>query len=90
MADNADERQIRALVENWAKAVREQDMAGVLARHAEDIVMFDVPPPVRSKGIAAYEKTWDLFFANSPGGEGAFDLSELELQAGDRSHSATR
>jgi uncharacterized protein (TIGR02246 family) len=83
MADNADERQIRALVENWAKAVREQDMAGVLARHTEDIVMFDVPPPVRSKGIAAYEKTWDLFFANSPGGEGAFDLSELEIQAGD-------
>ena len=40
-----DEEQIRDLIERWATAVHAGDMAGVLAGHAEGIVMFDVPPP---------------------------------------------
>ena len=47
MASNSHskETQIRKLVENWAKAVREGNMQGVLAHHTDDVVMFDVPPP---------------------------------------------
>jgi ketosteroid isomerase-like protein len=45
------------LVENWAKAAREKDMAGVLANHADDMVMFDVPLPLQSRGIDDYKKT---------------------------------
>jgi ketosteroid isomerase-like protein len=83
MADNnhSNETQIRKLVENWAKAVRDGDMQGVLAHHADDIVTFDVPPPLQSKGMAEYKKTWDLFFQYSPGGEGSFDLVELKINA---------
>jgi ketosteroid isomerase-like protein len=33
---------------------------GILANHSPDISMFDVPPPVQSKGIEAYKKTWIL------------------------------
>ena len=29
--------------------------------------MFDVPPPVQAKGIEAYKKTWDVFFASGLG-----------------------
>jgi ketosteroid isomerase-like protein len=79
----SNEVQIRKLVKDWAKAAREQDMAGVLAHHANDIVMFDVPLPVRSKGIAAYKKTWDLFFSSNPDGGCAFDIVELNIAAGD-------
>jgi hypothetical protein len=28
----------------------------VLAHHADDVVMFDVPPPLQSKGMAEYKK----------------------------------
>ncbi len=73
------ETQIRTLVEDWAKAVRAKDIQGATAHHADDIVMFDVPLPLQSKGIEAYKKTWELFFSQSPGGEGAFDLMELEI-----------
>jgi ketosteroid isomerase-like protein len=55
-------------------------MEGVLAHHAADIVMFDVPPPVQLKGIDAYRKSWELFFAHQGKG-GAFDLNELEIAA---------
>lgn len=79
----SDETEIRTLIENWARAVRDADLAGILAHHADDIVMFDVPPPVQSRGMDAYKSTWDLFFRYSPGGEGSFDLSELEITASD-------
>ena len=48
MTDSAmtqDEARIRELIEGWARAVHEGDLPRVLADHAEDIVMFDVPPP---------------------------------------------
>ncbi len=76
-----NEFQIRELVENWARAVRNEDMDGVLAHHADDIVMFDVPPPLQSRGIDAYKKTWELFFSFQ--GKGVFDLSDLEITASD-------
>lgn len=82
MTEN-NESQIRRLVENWADAVRAQDMNGVLARHTDDIVMFDVPVPLQCRGIEEYRKTWELFFANSPGGPGSFDLAELQITAGE-------
>ncbi len=49
MTNETNEIQIRTLIETWAKAVRERDINGILAHHARDIVMFDVPPPFQSK-----------------------------------------
>jgi ketosteroid isomerase-like protein len=57
-----DEATIRGIVENWSRAVRSKNMNGILADHSPDVLMFDVPPPLQSKGIEAYKKTWDLFF----------------------------
>ena len=59
-----DETRIRTLIEQWAEAVHAGDMDAVLADHADDIVMFDVPPPHDGvRGLAAYRETWPPFFA---------------------------
>jgi len=80
MAD--DESQIRQLIERWARAVHEGDMAGVLADHASDIVMFDVPPPHDGvRGIDAYRVTWPSFFAWQRSGA-VFEIVELDVTAG--------
>jgi ketosteroid isomerase-like protein len=79
MATNANETQIRKLIENWAQAVRDVDMDRILAHHADDVLMFDVPPPLQCKGIKAYKETWDLFFRFNSGGEGSIDLEELNI-----------
>ncbi|MEZ0470745.1 YybH family protein [Luteimonas salinilitoris] len=76
-----NDHQIRALIEGWAKSVRAKDMDGVLANHADDIVMFDVPMPLQSRGMEEYRKTWELFFDHSPGGAGSFDVTELRIVA---------
>jgi ketosteroid isomerase-like protein len=74
--------EIRSLIETWADAVRRHDLPAILAHHAEDIVMFDVPPPLQSRGMAEYRKTWDLFFTYHRPGQ-AFDIEELQIFAGD-------
>ena len=50
---SGDETEIRDLIEAWAWAVRDGDMAAILANHTDDMVMFDVPVPLQSKGMAA-------------------------------------
>jgi uncharacterized protein (TIGR02246 family) len=76
------ESQIRALIEAWAAAVRRHDYPGVLAHHEPDIVMFDVPPPLQSRGMDEYRKTWDLFFRYHTPGQ-TFDIEELAITAGE-------
>ena len=75
------ERQIRAVIDAWADAVRRHDLPGILAHHQPDIVMFDVPPPLQSRGLDAYRKTWDLFFRYHQPSQ-AFDIEELAITAG--------
>lgn len=81
MAD--DEAQIRQLIERWTRAVRSGDPDRVVADHAEDIVMYDVPPPYQGViGIEAYARTWPPFFAWQAAGA-TFELAELDITAGD-------
>ncbi len=78
-----DESDIRALIERWAKAVHAGDMEGVLADHADDIVMFDVPPPESGvRGIDAYRETWPPFFEWQKRGA-LFEIVSLEVITGD-------
>ena len=77
-----DEQQIRDLVTRWAEAVHGGDLEGVLADHAEDIVMFDVPPPHDGvRGLDAYRETWPGFFEWQARGA-SFDIVSLEVTAG--------
>ena len=76
-----DEKEIRALIERWAKAVHLGDMDAVLADHTEDIVMFDVPPPNEVRGKAAYRDTWPPFFDYLRQGA-LFEIVSLDVTAG--------
>ena len=77
-----DEQLIRRLIEEWATAVHSGDMAGVLADHARDIVMFDVPPPEQGvRGLDAYRETWPGFFEWQASGA-VFDIESLDVTAG--------
>jgi ketosteroid isomerase-like protein len=75
------ESEIKTVIEAWADAVRRHDLPGILAHHEQDIVMFDVPPPLQSRGIDEYRKTWDLFFRYHQPSQ-AFDIEELAITAG--------
>lgn len=75
--------EIRTLIREWAEAVHSGDMDTVLADHADDIVMFDVPPPDDGvRGIRDYEETWPPFFRWQAGGA-RFEIVELNVEAGE-------
>jgi uncharacterized protein (TIGR02246 family) len=80
MTGTDDEAAIRALIERWARAVHAGEMEAVLADHAEDIVMFDVPPPNEVRGMAAYRETWPPFFEYQK--RAVFEIDTLEMVAG--------
>ena len=77
-----DRAEIRDLIENWARAVRSKNLDGILADHSPEMLMFDVPPPIQSKGLEAYQKTWDVFFSWSQD-SGVFNIEEMDITAGD-------
>ncbi|GAB3998760.1 YybH family protein [Nocardioides marmoraquaticus] len=81
-SDDTSEDEVRPLVLAWAAAVHEGDLERVLADHADDLVMFDVPPPERGvRGLAAYAETWPPFFAWQASGAD-FEVEELHVDAG--------
>jgi uncharacterized protein (TIGR02246 family) len=78
-----DEVRIRDLIERWAQAVHEGDLPQVLADHADDIVMFDVPPPEDGvRGLDEYTETWPPFFQWQASGA-MFEIVRLDVTAGE-------
>ena len=78
-----NEQQIRNLIEQWAEAVHAGDLDAVLADHAPDIVMYDVPPPYDGvRGIQAYRDTWPGFFEFQTRGA-SFEIVSLDVTAGE-------
>src|ERR1700753_2576997 len=77
-----DEQQIRDLIERRAAPVDDGDLPVVLADHAPDIVMFDVPPPEQGvRGIEAYRATWPGFFDWQASGA-RVEIDALDVTAG--------
>ncbi len=75
-----DEQQIELLLQDWAYATRTGLQDKILANHAEDVIIFDVLPPLKYEGIVAYKKSWDEWQPESVG-VGKFDLHELKITA---------
>jgi uncharacterized protein (TIGR02246 family) len=76
-----DEAEIHSLIERWARAVREENRAAIREDHDPDMLMFDVPPPLVSRGLDAYMATWEVFFprAEKPV---AFSLYDVKVTCG--------
>ncbi len=81
LSQSDDEAAVRAIIENWAAAVRRKDIDAILATHSRDILMFDVPPPFRSRGIDEYRSTWDTFYSAATDPV-VFEIEEMEVTAG--------
>jgi len=81
-SSSRDEVEILALIERWAQAVRSENRAGIRENHDADMLMFDVPPPLLSRGSDVYMATWETFFAFAERPV-AFDFHDIEITAGE-------
>ena len=73
-----DETLIRQRVEDWAKAIRAQDIDGVIALYAPDVASFDITPPLRFVGVDRKRRAWKESFAAFPGGIG-YEVRDLNV-----------
>jgi ketosteroid isomerase-like protein len=74
--------QVRKVIRQWEKAIQAGEMGHILANHTRDVLMFDVPEPLESKGIAKYQKTWELFFRYGSPAADVFVIENLKITAG--------
>ena len=68
---------ISGLLHAWADRTALGQVDAILQDHAPDAVIFDVMPPLRYDGTAAYRATWDDW---QPQTEGAFTFRLEDLQ----------
>jgi uncharacterized protein (TIGR02246 family) len=78
---STDEMQIKALIDRWAKAVRDENRPAIRADHDPNMLMFDVPPPFVSRGLDAYMATWEEFLSCSDKPV-VFDFHDVNVTAG--------
>jgi uncharacterized protein (TIGR02246 family) len=57
------EIEIRQIVGEWAAAVRAKDADALVKNYADDSVVFDLMPPLQSKGVENYRRNFEGFFS---------------------------
>ncbi|HVG50496.1 MAG TPA: nuclear transport factor 2 family protein [Xanthobacteraceae bacterium] len=80
MAEVSHDRAIKAAIVEWTKAIRSKDATKALRHFSEDVVAFDLAPPLKiagkdPEGLQAWFDTWD--------GPIQFEVSDLHIDAND-------
>jgi ketosteroid isomerase-like protein len=78
---SAAEIEVRAVIEAWAAATRQNRTGDVLKNHVSDLVIFDVLPPMKYESAESYRRSWDGWQPETQG-EAKFDLENLSVTAG--------
>jgi uncharacterized protein (TIGR02246 family) len=77
-----DEAKIRALIDDWAKAVRAKDVDGVMSHYAAEVVTFDLAPPLQCTGADALKASLEAWFPTFRGPVG-YEIRDLSITTGD-------
>jgi uncharacterized protein (TIGR02246 family) len=62
-ADDAAAKEIRGWLERWTKAFTTKDADLIMALYAEDVIAYDLVPPLQYTGKAAYRADYQQFFS---------------------------
>ncbi|HYR83714.1 MAG TPA: SgcJ/EcaC family oxidoreductase [Terriglobia bacterium] len=73
---------IRALIDDWVKAIRARDVNGSLANFAPDVVSFDLIDPLRYVGSDSVRTRLEAWFSSFQGTIG-YDVRDLNIIASD-------
>lgn len=80
MTEQSAEAEIRRHFADWAKAVQEQDLRGLLAHYAPDVVAYDAILALRFEGLEAYRRHWEACLEMCQGPH-LFEFHDLVVEA---------
>jgi len=64
-----DEAEIKRVIEGGVEAIRARDIDGVMSIYAQEVVSFDIVPPLRYLGADAFRKRWGRGVLVVPGSD---------------------
>jgi uncharacterized protein (TIGR02246 family) len=76
------EREIHAVMDNLANAIRAKDVDALMAHYAPDVLTFDLLPPLQYQGADAIRKRVSQWFSSFQGSIG-LEMRHLSITAGD-------
>jgi uncharacterized protein (TIGR02246 family) len=77
-----NEAAIRELIDRFAKAIRAKDVNGVMSAFAQNIVSFDIVPPLQAVGAEVFVKHWQELFELYPN-QIHVEFPDVSVTAGD-------
>lgn len=78
---SATEAEIRAVIDGWAEATRNQDLDAIMAYHAPEVRTFDCHSVVQFRGAESYRAFYAACLAHMQG-KMDFDIGDLDIAAG--------
>jgi ketosteroid isomerase-like protein len=73
---------LRNRIADLAQAIRDKDIERLMAFYAPDVLVFDVLPPLDTRGVGAYRQNFERWFA-SVEGPLSFEFKDLRVVPGE-------
>ena len=77
-----DEAAIQGLLDDCTRSLRNKNIEGVMSIYAQEVVSFDIVPPLRYMGADAFRKRWEEVFSSFQGPIG-YEIHDLSITVGD-------
>src|SRR5438094_45245 len=77
-----DEAEIQKLLADGIRSLRDKNIEGVMSMYAQEVVTFDIVPPLRYIGADAFRKVWEETFSSFQGPIG-YEIHDLSITVGD-------
>ena len=77
-----DEAEIQRLLDDGTRSIRDKNIEGVMSLYAQEVVSFDIVPPLRYIGADTFRKRWEEVFSSFQGPIG-YEIHDLSITVGD-------
>ena len=77
----SDEAAIRGLLDDCIRSLHDKNIEGVMSIYAQEVVSFDIVPPLRYIGADAFRKVWEGVFSTFQGPIN-YEIHDLSITVG--------
>ncbi len=77
-----DEAAIQGLLDDCTRSLHDKNIEGVMSIYAQEVVSFDIVPPLRYIGADAFRKVWEEVFSSFQGPID-YEIHDLNITVGD-------
>src|SRR5207245_7227441 len=77
-----DEAAIQGLLDDYIRSLHDKNIEGVMSIYTQEVVSFDIVPPLRYRGADAFRNVWEETFSAFQGPIG-YEIHDLNFTMGD-------